>query len=41
MKIQENKPLLSVVVPVYGTESLLPRCLDSILECTYTICKLL
>lgn len=35
MKIQENKPLLSVVVPVYGTESLLPRCLDSILECTY------
>lgn len=35
MKIQENKPLLSVIVPVYGTELLLPRCLDSILNCTY------
>ena len=30
---QEN--LLSVIVPVYGTEKLLPRCLDSIIESSY------
>lgn len=30
-----REPLLSVVVPVYGTEKLVPRCLDSILESSY------
>ena len=28
-------PLLSIVIPVYGTASTLPRCLESILNCTY------
>lgn len=27
--------LLSIVIPVYGTASTLPRCLESILNCTY------
>lgn len=31
----ENQPLLSIVVPVYGTEKYLNRCLDSVLNCTY------
>lgn len=31
----KNRPLISVIVPVYGTEKVLPRCLDSILGCTY------
>lgn len=30
-----NAPLLSVIVTVYGTEALLPRCIESILNCTY------
>lgn len=30
-----NAPLLSVIVTVYGTEDLLPRCMDSVLNCTY------
>lgn len=30
-----NNPLLSIIVPVYGTASTLPRCLESILNCTY------
>lgn len=30
-----NSQLLSVIVTVYGTEKLLPRCIDSILNCTY------
>lgn len=30
-----DKPLLSVIVPVYGTEDTLTRCFDSILNCTY------
>jgi HAD superfamily hydrolase (TIGR01549 family) len=28
-------PLVSVIVPVYNTESLLPRCLDSLMDQTY------
>lgn len=32
---EKNLPLVSVIVPVYGTEKVLPRCLDSILGCTY------
>ena len=31
----ESGPLISVVVPVYNTEKLLPRCVDSILSQTY------
>lgn len=31
----KNRPLISVIVPVYGTEKVLPCCLDSILGCTY------
>lgn len=31
----ERKPLISVVVPVYGTEKYLRKCLDSILTQTY------
>lgn len=32
---QCSKPLVSVIVPVYGTEKLLRRCLDSIINQTY------
>ena len=32
---EKNLPLVSVIVPVYGTEKVLPCCLDSILGCTY------
>lgn len=31
-----KSPCISVVVPVYNVESLLPRCIDSILEQTFT-----
>lgn len=31
----KSNPLLSVVIPVYGTASTLPRCLESLLKCTY------
>ena len=31
-----NKPLLSIIVPVYNVEQYLPRCLDSILAQTFT-----
>ena len=31
----ENRPLISVIVPVYGTEKYLRKCLDSILNQTY------
>lgn len=30
-----NRPVISVVVPVYNMEALLPRCVDSILQQTY------
>ena len=32
---QEKKPLVSIVVPVYGAEDLLPRCIESILNQSY------
>jgi len=35
MLIKENAPVVSVVVPVYGTEKYLVRCLESILNQTY------
>lgn len=31
----KSSPLLSIIIPVYGTASTLPRCLESILNCTY------
>lgn len=31
----QQEKLLSVIVPVYGTEKLLPKCLDSIIESSY------
>lgn len=31
----ENKPLISVIVPVYKVEQYLPRCVDSLLRQTY------
>ena len=31
-----NKPILSIIVPVYNVEQYLPRCLDSILAQTFT-----
>ena len=31
-----NKPLISIIVPVYNVEQYLPRCLDSILAQTFT-----
>lgn len=31
----ENKPLISVIVPVYKVEQYLPRCVDSLLHQTY------
>lgn len=39
----ENKmqPLVSVIVPVYNLENLLPKCVDSILHQTYTNLELL
>lgn len=30
-----DTPLLSVIVTVYGTEEVLPRCIESVLNCTY------
>ena len=30
-----NRPLISVIVPVYNVESYLPQCIDSILAQTY------
>lgn len=34
--IENNKPLISVIVPIYNVEKWLPRCLDSILIQTFT-----
>ncbi len=31
----ENKPLISIIIPVYNVEQFLPKCLDSILDQTY------
>jgi HAD superfamily hydrolase (TIGR01549 family) len=31
----KDLPLVSIIIPTYGTEQVLPRCLDSILNCTY------
>lgn len=33
---ENNKPLVSVIVPIYDVEKWLPRCLDSILAQTFT-----
>lgn len=33
--MEKRWPLLSIIVTVYGTENLLPRCIDSVLNCTY------
>lgn len=34
--MNKNKPLISIITPVYNTEKYLPRCLDSILSQTFT-----
>ena len=34
--MENNKPLISVIVPVYNVEKYLPRCIDSILVQTFT-----
>lgn len=31
----KSKPLVSIIIPVYGTEKYLPKCLDSIINQTY------
>ena len=33
---EKNTPLLSIVLPVYGAEAYLPKCLDSVLAQTFT-----
>ena len=33
--MEQGKPLMSVIVPVYNVENYLERCLDSILAQTY------
>ncbi len=35
MILTDRYPLLSIIVPVYGTEQYLEKCLDSALNCTY------
>ena len=37
----EKQPLISVIVPVYNVENYLPRCLDSIINQTYTNLEIL
>ena len=37
----EKQPLISVIVPVYNVEQYLPRCLDSIINQTYTNLEIL
>lgn len=34
--ITTNKPLISIIVPIYNVERYLPKCIDSILEQTYS-----
>lgn len=39
--MENNKPLISVIVPVYNAEKYLPRCINSILAQTFTDFELL
>ena len=43
MEIETEKPLASIVVPIYNVEKFLHRCVDSLLSQTYhnieIICK--
>ena len=41
MKTEGNCPLISIIVPVYNAEKYLHRCIDSILEQTFTNFELL
>lgn len=36
-----NSPLISIIIPIYNMEKLLPRCLDSILRQTYTTLEII
>lgn len=38
--IDNAKPLLSVIVTVYGTEAYLPKCIESVLNSTYSSIEL-
>ena len=39
--MDKKEPLLSVIVTVYGTEEFLPKCLESILTCSYSNIELI
>lgn len=41
LPMENNNPLISVIVPVYNVEKYLPRCIDSILAQTFTGFELL
>ncbi len=34
-KVQTNKPLISVIMPIYNLESLMSGCIESVLSQTY------
>lgn len=36
MRLKENKPIVSVVVPVYNVERYLHRCIDSLIRQDYS-----